>query len=78
MTTFDQMLTTELPQVRPARRRIPGLRMPALPSSPLLAQLAGGASALGGVYLAWGGAATMIVGGIAAVVLGALREAGKI
>lgn len=82
MTTFEQMMgaTTELPQVQPraARRRIPGLRMPALPSGPLLAQVCGGVGALGGVYLQWGGAITMIVGGVAAVVLGALREAGKV
>jgi hypothetical protein len=76
MTTFDQ--TTELPVVRPTRRRVQGLKMPALPSNPLLAQLAGGASALGGVYLAWGVPATMIIGGVVAAVLGALREAGKV
>lgn len=82
MTTLDQMMspTTELPQVRPrpARRRIPALRMPALPSAPLMAQVCGGLSTLGGVYAAWGVAATMIVGGVAALVLGALREAGKV
>lgn len=80
MSTFEQMMapTEQLPQVRPARPRIPGLRMPALPSGPLLAQVCGGAATLGGVYLQWGGAITMIVGGIAAAVLGALREAGKV
>lgn len=81
-TTLEQMMgaTTELPQVRPqpARRRIPGLRMPALPSWPLLAQLGGGAAALTGVGLLWGLAVTLIIGGAAAVLLGALREAGKI
>lgn len=59
------------------RTRIAPLRFPALPAT-LLVQLGGGASALAGVYLAWGLAAVLIVGGVATVVLGALREAGKI
>lgn len=63
----------------PARaRRLRGLRMPVLPSGTLLAQLGGGLATLGGVYLAAGVAVTLIVGGIAATVLGALREAGKV
>lgn len=77
MTVLEQMMgqTAELPKVR---RRVPGLRMPALPSGPLLAQVCGGVGALGGVCLQWGPAITMIVGGVAALVLGALREAGKV
>jgi len=59
------------------RTRIAPLRFPAFPAT-LLVQLGGGAAALGGVYLAWGVAALLIVGGVAGVVLGALREAGKI
>lgn len=76
MTTWDQA-TAPVPVVA-KRTRVRGLRMPALPSWPLLAQLAGGASTLGGVYLAWGVAVTMIVGGIGAAAIGALREAGKV
>ena len=59
------------------RARIQPLRFPSLPAT-LLVQLGGGAAALGGIYLAWGVAALLIVGGVAGVVLGALREAGKI
>lgn len=59
-------------------RRVRGLRFPVLPSGTLLAQLGGGLATLAGVYLAAGIAITLIVGGVAAVVLGALREAGKI
>jgi hypothetical protein len=71
--------TETLTAVKPAKRaRLRGLRVPALPSWPLLAQLAGGASTLGGVYLQFGAGVTMIVGGIAATALGMLRESGKI
>jgi hypothetical protein len=59
-------------------RRVRGLRLPVLPSGTLLAQLAGGAAVLWGTYMTWGLGRTLIVGGIAAVVLGALKEAGKI
>ena len=59
-------------------RRLRGLRFPVLPSGAWLAQLGGGLATLGGVYLAAGVAATLITGGVAAVVLGALREAGKV
>jgi hypothetical protein len=69
--------TQAVPIVKP-RPRVRGLRMPALPSWPLLAQVAGGASALGGVYLEWGTAITLIVGGVLSAGLGMLREAGKI
>jgi hypothetical protein len=60
------------------RRRVRGFQIRALPSVPLVAQLGGGAAALAGVYLAWGTAIALIVGGVAAVALGALREGGKI
>jgi hypothetical protein len=63
---------------RPPRRRVRGLRLPAVPSWPLLAQLGGGISTLAGVYLQWGPAITLITGGVAAAVVGMLREAGRI
>lgn len=83
MTTLDQLAGTAAR--RPARR-LPGLRMPVLPSGAWLAQVLGGLAALAGLYLLVaalagtqiGLAATLIVGGVAAVVLGALREAKRI
>lgn len=60
------------------RRRARGLRFPALPSWALLAQLGGGAAVLTGVYQMWGAAVTAIVGGLGAILLGMLREAGKV
>lgn len=71
---------------RPGLRRVQGLRFPVLPSGALLAQLLGAVAVLVGIYLAaalLGGvqaglAATLITGGVAAVVLGMLREAGKV
>lgn len=60
------------------RRRVRGLQLRALPSAPLVAQVGGGVAALYGVWLAWGTSIALIVGGIAAVALGALREAGKV
>jgi hypothetical protein len=68
--------TRELEAWTPTRIR--ALRWPVLPTLPALSQLAGGASALVGVYLQWGWAVTLIVGGVASVALGALREAKKI
>lgn len=58
--------------------RLRGARVPVLPSGPLLAQLAGGAATLAGVLMTWGLGVTLIVGGVAAVALGALRESKKI
>jgi hypothetical protein len=81
MTTVDDTLGAMFADPRTIvkpRPRVRGLRMPALPSWPLVAQVAGGLSALGGVYLEWGTAVTLIVGGVTSVVIGALREAGKI
>lgn len=46
-----------------------------LPSLPALAQMVGGAAALVGVYLRWGLAVMLIIGGAAGIVLGALKEA---
>jgi len=60
-----------------SRTRIAPLRFPTMPAT-LLVQLGGGVSALAGVYVTFGAGVTMIVGGVAATVLGALREAGKI
>lgn len=60
------------------RRRVRGLRFPVLPSMPLVAQLGGGGAALAGSFSQFGAGITLIVGGIAAVVLGMLREAGRI
>jgi hypothetical protein len=60
------------------RPRIRGARLPALPSWPLVAQVGGGAAGLCGVYLQWGAAITLITGGVVAVLIGMLREAGKI
>lgn len=62
---------------RPARR-LRGLRMPVLPSGQWMAQMGGGIAALAGVWLQFGVPAALIVGGVASVVLGALREAGKV
>ena len=59
------------------RTRIAPLRFPAV-SATLLTQLAGGVATLAGVYMTLGVGVTLIVGGLAATVLGALREAGKV
>lgn len=65
------------PQV--ARPRVlPGLRLPVLPSGPLLAQVLGGGALAAGTFLQFGVAVTLIVSGAAAVLLGMLKEAGKI
>jgi hypothetical protein len=62
------------------RRQLRGLRWPALPKlqGPLLAQLGGGAALLAGVWTVWGVGVALMVAGAASVVLGALREAGKV
>jgi hypothetical protein len=72
---LSQDATMQLPVVR---RKLKGLRLPVLPSWPLVAQVLGGAGVLGGVYLKLGLAITLIVGGVAAVAVGMLREGGKI
>lgn len=83
MTTWENAETAVYTNVTPpaaavTRKRVRGLRLATVPSLPLLAQLAGAASALGGVYLQFGTGITMIVGGVLAAGLGMLREGGKI
>lgn len=70
--TWPAMSTAERPRVT-----LRAFRFPAV-SATLLAQLGGGGAALTGVYMQWGTAVLLMVGGVAATVLGALREAGKI
>ena len=67
--------TIEMPR---ARGRVRGLRFPALLGPAATLQAACGLAALGGVYLQWGIAVALIVGGAAGAVLSALHEAGKI
>jgi len=59
-------------------RRVRGLRFPVLPTGSLIAQVLGAVATEVGLYLAAGLAATLIAGGVAAVVVGALKEAGKV
>lgn len=59
------------------RVRLRAFRLPAVPAT-LLAQLGGGGAALAGVYMQWGVPVLLMVGGVAAAVLGMLREADKI
>lgn len=66
-----------LPTAVQPRVKLRAFRFPAV-SATLLAQLGGGGAALTGVYMQWGTAVLLMVGGVAATVLGALREAGKI
>ena len=70
-------MTTE-PIRGPKRRRARGLRLPILPSWPLVSQVGGAAMVLLGTYLRFGIAVTLIVGGVAAVILGVLRESDRI
>jgi hypothetical protein len=63
---------------RPPRRRVRGLRFPVLLSGTNMAQLAGGAAAVAGVFMQWGTAIGLIVGGVVTVVLAALHESDKI
>ena len=77
-TDRTQWLDLDAPPPAPPRRRVRGLRLTALPSMALLAQIVGGGAALVGVYLAWGLAVSLMVGGVVAAALGALREAGKV
>jgi hypothetical protein len=72
-------LPGELPPVKPhRRRRVRGLRLTAVPSGPLTAQVAGAVAAMVGVCLLWGLAVTLLAGGVACVALGALKEAGRV
>ena len=76
--SFDEVLTQRNGQQVQAPRRLRGLRFPVLPTGSWLAQVGGAAAALTGVYLQWGVATALIVGGVASVVVGSLREAGKV
>lgn len=78
MSVQTEQIETPWAVRRVPKPRIRGLALPALPSGALLAQLCGAVATEAGIYLAWGLAATLIAGGIAAAVLGALREAGKV
>jgi hypothetical protein len=59
-------------------RRLRGLRMPVVPSLSFLAQVGGGGAMAWGVFDRWGLNVLAILGGATAVVLGALRESGRI
>jgi hypothetical protein len=72
------MEETAAARPRPRRRRVRGLRITAVPTVGLAAQWVGGVAALTGVCLMWGWAVTLIAGGVTTVVLGALKEAGKV
>jgi hypothetical protein len=74
---WSEPISGTVEEARP-RRRVHGLRFPVLPTGALMAQVSGAAASLSGVYLQFGIAATLIAGGVAAVVLGALKEAGKV
>lgn len=78
MTTINEAMNAPTTAHPVVRRRVRGLRITAVPSWPLLAQIGGAATTHLGVYLAWGLAATLILAGVSAVALGALREGGKI
>jgi hypothetical protein len=60
------------------RRKVHGLRFPVVPTGSWLAQVGGAAATLAGVTMLAGVAVALIVGGVASVVVGALREAGKV
>ena len=63
---------------RPQPRRVQGLRMPVLPAGSWLAQVGGACAELTGTYMQFGAAVSLMVGGVASVIVGALREAGKV
>lgn len=75
-TSRQNDVTVQMPVVK--LRRVKGLRFTSLPTWPLAFQVVGAAAVLGGVYLKWGSAITLIVGGVVAVAVGMLREGGKI
>ena len=74
LTAWGEPVATELPKPRIVR----GLRVPVLPSGPLLAQAGGAVALMAGMFLQFGSAVTLIVAGAAGAVLGALREAKRI
>lgn len=69
---------TEQPEAAKPRPRIRGLAIRSLPTFPNAMQWVCGLAAVAGVYLQWGPNVTLIVGGVAGVVLAALKEGGKL
>jgi len=63
---------------RPEPRKLRGLRFPVIPTGSWLAQVGGGIAALTGTWMQFGTATALMAGGLAAVVLGSLREAGRV
>jgi hypothetical protein len=59
---------------KPRRRRIRGLTLKRVPSGPMALQVGGGLAVGVGLYLLAGVAVTLLVVGVVAVALGALRE----
>lgn len=78
MTTFNEAMDAPTAVHPVVRRRVRGLRITALPGWPLMAQVGGAGTTVVGFYMALGLAATLILVGVSAMVLGALREGGKI
>lgn len=66
------------PRPKPQRKKIRAFAPRAVPSGALLMQIFGALAALSGVYVLWGIAVTLIIGGVACLALGTLREAGKL
>jgi hypothetical protein len=77
-STWTRKSLQAVPDPATPRRRARGLSLPVLPSWPLVAQVLGGTAALCGVWLRFGVPVALIVGGVALVLVGMLREAGKI
>jgi len=78
MTQLDDRTLTDWIAEPLPRRKVRGLRFPVLPSGSWLAQVGGAVATLAGVTMLAGVAVALIVGGVASVVVGALREAGKV
>lgn len=81
MTTFEGAVdvTATIPRVEDKPiRRTRALRLTVLPSFHTIVQLSCAAVGLGGVYLHFGTAVTMMVGAVAGAVVSMLREGGKI
>jgi hypothetical protein len=74
--TWQQDAPTATLQSEP--RKLRGLRFPVIPTGGWLAQIGGGIAALVGSFMQFGTPITLIAAGLAAVVLGTLREAEKI
>jgi len=78
MTQLDDATLTDWMAAEARPRKLRGLRFPVLPSGAWLAQTFGAVATLAGVTMLAGVAVALIVGGVASVVVGALREAGKV